>query len=195
MSERSIAYVGYTTRPRDGWERFAPPVKAPSNYKDPEKIASYEAAMRDKQFREAATGVMQCELDDMVVLDSEGTVLDGRQDHGVNKVLDYLSDHTHVAVIGATLWRYAVLTAQFTAGKRLKPNHQWLAISLRNGFPFLADAEQWVIMFDPVHAILCTTTFDDKLPSVAEAYGFQGGTDTAEERARFARHLCDRLGA
>ena len=190
MPKRSVAYVGYTTVPRENWEHFAPPVKAPSNYKNPDKIREYEMAMRDKQFHDAGTAVMQCELKDLVIITGAHKPVALK----AGKRLEHLSGYTHVAVIGASLFRHVLITEQFEKGGKLAPEHQWLVMSLRSGHQFLAEPEHQTQVFDPVHAILCTTTMDDKLPFVAEAYDFDSGVDTAEERARFAQHLCQRIG-
>ena len=67
-------YAGYTTIPIPGWERFAPEVKAPSNYKDPVKISEFIEAAKKRQAMDASGKVLTGALADLAVCDSKGEV-------------------------------------------------------------------------------------------------------------------------
>jgi hypothetical protein len=68
----SAIYVGYTTLTLPGWERFAPEVKVPANYKDPIKIAAFIEEAKKRQAAEASMQVLTGAIGDLAVSDSKG---------------------------------------------------------------------------------------------------------------------------
>lgn len=62
------AYIGYTTCPRLGAERFIADVSAPSNYKDPEKILAYKQAAHERAMYNAADKPLTGQFANVAVL-------------------------------------------------------------------------------------------------------------------------------
>ena len=67
-------YAGYTTLALPGWERFAPEIKAPANYKDPVKIQSFIEDAKKRQALDASDKVLTGAVADLAVSDSKGEV-------------------------------------------------------------------------------------------------------------------------
>lgn len=66
-SQSETVYVGYTTKPVSGWEKFVPVPQAPSNYKDPEKIADAVKKAMEKQKETAKDNVLTGEFDELCI--------------------------------------------------------------------------------------------------------------------------------
>jgi len=188
--KKKLVCVGYVSETRDDWEKFAPDITPPSNYKDAAKIKTYVKNAREKQLNTADTATLLCRFRDFYAIDENGKgteLMRGAR-------MAYLSRFTDIAVMGGSLMRHLLMREQIEEGRKLYPEHLWTVMSLRTGYPFLVGAERAKNIFDPVHALLCTSTLDEQLDSVARTYGFGDNLDSAFGRASFAWHLCKLLG-
>jgi len=185
-----LGCVGYTTQIREDWEQFAPEITPPSNYKDKAKIAKYVEDARMKQLNTADTTPLLCEFREVCAVNEKGECVELM----TGTRMAYLGQFTHIAVIGASLMRHLLMREQIEHGRKLDAGQLWNIMSLRTGYPFLAGGSTGKDIFDPVHALTCTSTLDDHLDSVAKAYGYKHGTLTATDRAVFAYHLCKLMG-
>lgn len=193
-----FAYVGFTTDVLDGWERFAPEPKAPSNWKDQSKIADYVREARDKQAAEAAVKPLTGRFRDIVVLNqkSDAPVQASWPDL---PILDFLSQYERVACIDYSTFRSLALADYIDKKGALDDNAQWAVISARSGFPYLVPSTKWAavpMLFDPLHAITGSSSEENTDPgSVLSRYKLPMpyGPD-AGSKAAACKAVCKLLG-
>ena len=191
MVKHNTAYVGFTTEARNDWSDFAPEPKAPRNYTDPVKKSKYIANAREKQQGEAKLAFLQCSIRELVVLSRAKPVIVKEGER-----LDYLSSLDRIAVIGPTLLRHLLLREHVDSGGTLTHGQRWLVRSSRDASQYLVDdVNNATAIFDPVHAITCTTQLDGNLDLVAKAYGVgEPDLNDASSMAAFCQALCGLLG-
>lgn len=198
-----LVCVGYTTVERPDWQKFAVPVKAPSNYKDEAKKAAYVKEATEAQLSKAASGFLTCEFDQFVVVDPQN------EDPLLHEVprghrLSYLSRYDMCAVINPTLMRHLLIREKIETDGALDPDDAWLFFSQRTGHQFLSTSESSMIVFDPVHALTCTGLFDEELELVRSAYllgspsvpglSDSTGSKNAYALAELCHELCAKMG-
>src|SRR5512137_477093 len=84
---KTLICVGWTKRLVGGWEELVPPVKAPSTWKDKDKIAAYLADARAGQEQKALELTIATTVDQIVLLSD---VFQGQQ-YAPKDPLDALS--------------------------------------------------------------------------------------------------------
>jgi hypothetical protein len=172
------------------------PKSAPSNWKDPVKIAQYEADSRVRQLEEAAkkplTGRLQA-----IAMVAQGQIQDANQ----GSLLEQIRRFEYVAVIEAGLFKSLVIADQIDRFNTLG-GHGWIVTSARSGHPYLMAGTHvqpgytHPVIFDPIHAITGSTAEESNIPElVAERFNVKvKGKTVAERRAWLAFELCRRLG-
>jgi hypothetical protein len=139
-------YAGYTTLTLPGWERFAPEVKAPANYKDPVKIQAFIEDAKKRQAMDASGKVLTGALADLAVCDNKGEV------HKMS-VSEFISlfpspGNRLVCYRPFNLLRF-VVAQLIGAGKSPAA---WMVRSETFGNALLGNEE--VSIFDPVRAVI-----------------------------------------
>lgn len=190
-SEMKVGFVGYTTKAKKDWKEYAPAVAAPSNYKDESKKAAYVKEALEKQEINAGSTPLQSEFHEFCLIE-QGYEQGRMIEPGVR--LESLVKFTHIGVIGGTMMRHLLICESILYSRRVFPEFWWLFRSIRTGYQFLADKDFQVEVFDPVHALTCTSALDENLDVVLKAYNSTVEGYDARTRALFTEKLCALMG-
>ena len=193
-----FAYVGFTAGTVAGWEQFVPAPKAPSNWKDKEKIAAYIKEAKESQVLEAAQKPLTGRFAEVAVLNQKSELVLQSAWPDV-PILDYLSQFDRIACIDYGTFRSLAVAEYIDKKKALDDNSRWAVISARSGYPYLVSTEKWAsapMLFDPLHALTCSSSEENTDPGlVMHRYGLnlQYGPD-AKSKAIACKAVCKLLG-
>jgi len=213
-------YVGCELNAVPNWEEILPPISAPSNYKDPVKIAAYIAERRDKLAGgEAAEGPLTGMVTRAVVItpgqkgDKVGPDLDEElTENGQPKVIhDTTGRLVSSAVLNGILAECGAdthpeaLKNVVVIGCNIRRNLQLMAldyIAIEGTLPF---ALHWAVDFDPEFKYNRVPGFIDPISilfgsssvdpvAAGKRFGLPVDPADAQSLALLAFHLSKRLG-
>lgn len=191
---KTLIVVGWTKRLASGWEELVPPVKAPSNWKDKDKIAAYLADARAGQEQKALELTIATTVDQIVMVSD---VFQGRV-HTPKDALDALSILSGRADIVAGLEIFDLLGILFREAAiqgKLDKQHLWAKYSAINKVPYLVqgicDAK---LVLDPIETLMGSSAWENTEPGrVLKLFNLKMAYGTALERAMVAQVLMDRI--
>ena len=193
--------IGYITRLNWDFKDIFPIPNAPSTYKDPKKIADYEARAAEKAHIEAASKPLTATFKDVFIYNMEtkeriktgATILDTEFKDIVGRIF----------VIKANLFLKMALHEYFdVTHKPLADEHKWAVRSEVSGYPYMCDGVEQIEgapgIVDPLRALLGSQA--DHVDSEALVTRYTRDTDardleTAEGRAVLTAHLATMIGA
>jgi len=140
-------YAGYTTLTLPGWERFAPEVKAPANYKDPVKIQSFIEEAKKRQAMEASEKVLTGAVADLAVSDNKGEV----HKMGTMEFIKLFPNPGNCLVCFKPFHLLRFLVAQMAVVGQVPP--AWMVRSETFGMPLLEGCDT-IRVVDPVRALI-----------------------------------------
>lgn len=187
---RKFIAVGYTKGLVNGWESLIPPVKAPSNWKDPEKIKQYENEARGNLMAEALKYPLTATVETVAFIDAEGNIFK------TDKLeLDVMSDFQTISCIGV-FEMLNLLFLQAAHDRELKATHHWAKFSTLTRRPYMVHQDNLRVVIDPVETLLGSAAKElNDAGKLLERLGLSGNKlDTAVDRAIVAYILSRRLG-
>ncbi len=129
-----------------GWERFAPEVKVPANYKDPVKIQSFIEDAKKRQAMEASEKVLTGAIADLVVSDNKGEV----HKMDVSEFIKLFPNPGNCLVCFKPFHLLRFLVAQMAVVGQVPP--AWMVRSETFGVSLLGNDEVRIV--DPVRALI-----------------------------------------
>ena len=180
-------YAGYTTLTLPGWERFAEEVKAPANYKDPVKIASFIEDAKKRRALEASEKVLTGMIADLAISDDKGVAKKitieefiGLFPGSGNRLVCYKPYH---------LLRFVV--AHLAAAGKVPP--AWAVRSEPFGASVLGNEE--VAIVDPIRALIGHAAEDEaNLPAFVQRFNIKFIASGAEAQALLALKAGNLIG-
>jgi hypothetical protein len=168
-----------------------PPVKAPSNWKDPDKIVAYERDARIKQAEEALKNPLASTIIDVCLINQDGTVMAPK----IEEALNMMTCYPVVAGIGIFegLSRLFLCSA---IAETLEPEHWWAKLSPITKHPYLTTEGRKTIL-DPVETLVGSSASEWADPTkLAKLIGIASpALDNAQGRAMAAYMLMKRIHA
>jgi len=166
----------------EGWEDMMPPVKAPSNWKDPAKIAQYEKEARAGLAEEAFKNPLASTITNVCLINHSGLVFTPK----IEEALDMMTCYPIVAGIGI-FEGLSRLFLQSAAAKTLDPAHWWAKLSPMTKYPYLSIDGKKIIL-DPVETLVGSSAAEWADPfKLAKILGIASpDLDTAQGRAEAA---------
>lgn len=213
-------YIGCELNAVPNWEEILPPISAPSNYKDPKKIAAYIADRRDKlEQGEAAEGSLTGVVERAVVImpgkkgDKVGPDMDEElTENGQPKVVfDVTGGPIGTTVLNGILAEAGADTNREALknivifGCNIHRNVRLMAIDYINCGEVLPFNLHWAVDFDPEFKYNCIPGFVDPVSvlfgssstdavAAGKRFGLPVDPNDAQSMALLAFHLARRLG-
>jgi hypothetical protein len=188
-------YVGFTSSARADAEEFLPEVKAPSNYKDPAKIAAYIQDARERSYIEASARPLTSSLASYHLLSADGTSDPAPvAPTGNIHVLAFVGHYD--VLIGWRIYEFIRLARidyidRFGA---LDADTRWSILAEVSGVPFLEPSAR-IRFFDPVRAVVGSLAEDSTDPTLfVKRFKLKVGGGSAEQIARFSYQAARLLG-
>lgn len=184
----ATTYVGWTSREREDWKSFAPPVKAPSNYRDPVKIKEYVDEREQIAIADARTGALTGRLLRVVTIDVEGEKSEIRdfdlssgadgpeRRHILLALAKTLAKRPRVVGLGVREF-LKIAACEFMPALSIADRQEWLVADLLE-IPMDRGRGKPLMVFDPKDVFLPKADFYHppapvNLPKVLERFSMQ----------------------